>query len=132
MNDALNKYQRYRRRCKSRGNCPHCGQPCAPYYECAERRAYKSLLMKAQSSFNRSVQPYDPRLASRGPIRKWNREQDRLLEDMLSKNYPLKLVCEELGRSAGAIVARSRKLGLEQFRGCGTLLHIVSLKDIVP
>ncbi len=37
----MNKYQRYRQKCISEGRCPHCGKPCAPYFECAERREYK-------------------------------------------------------------------------------------------
>lgn len=37
----FNKYQRYRQKCISEGRCPHCGKPCAPYYECEERREYK-------------------------------------------------------------------------------------------
>ena len=37
----MNKYEKYRRSCVQRGLCPHCGKPCAPFFECAERRAYK-------------------------------------------------------------------------------------------
>ena len=32
------KQQRYRRRNILCGLCPHCGKPCAPYYECDDRR----------------------------------------------------------------------------------------------
>lgn len=35
------KQKRYRQKCISEGRCPHCGKPCAPYYECDTRRLYK-------------------------------------------------------------------------------------------
>jgi hypothetical protein len=38
------KYGAYRARRRASGCCPHCGQPCAPYYECEARRFYKRLL----------------------------------------------------------------------------------------
>lgn len=38
-----NKYSRYRQKCISEGGCPHCGKPCAPFFECAERRAFKLM-----------------------------------------------------------------------------------------
>lgn len=40
----MNKYSRYRRKCVQEGRCPHCGKPCAPYYECDDRRAQKRIL----------------------------------------------------------------------------------------
>jgi hypothetical protein len=33
-----NKNRRYRAKCVAEGRCPHCGKPCAPFYECSERR----------------------------------------------------------------------------------------------
>ena len=39
----MDKQQRYRQKCISEGRCPHCGKPCAPYYECEVRRLYKSF-----------------------------------------------------------------------------------------
>ena len=41
MRNRVDKQKRYRQKCALEGRCPHCGQPCAPYYECDERRAYK-------------------------------------------------------------------------------------------
>jgi hypothetical protein len=38
------KYGRYRARMRSSGRCPHCGKPCAPFYECETRRFYKRML----------------------------------------------------------------------------------------
>lgn len=37
------KNKRYRDKCIREGRCPHCGQPCAPYYECDKRRFYKKM-----------------------------------------------------------------------------------------
>ena len=45
------KHSRYRVRCQQAGKCPHCGQACAPYYECATRRFRKRL----QYHLNRGV-----------------------------------------------------------------------------
>lgn len=39
------KQQRYRQRCIDEGRCPHCGELCAPYYECADRQRKKRLLV---------------------------------------------------------------------------------------
>lgn len=39
----MTKQQRYRRKCLSDGRCPHCGEPCAPYYECEDRRRTKRI-----------------------------------------------------------------------------------------
>jgi hypothetical protein len=39
----MNKYQRRAASLVARGRCPHCGKPCAPYYECGERRLYKKI-----------------------------------------------------------------------------------------
>ena len=38
-----NKYDQRRAQCRTYGTCPHCGRPCYPYYECADRRAYKAV-----------------------------------------------------------------------------------------
>ena len=32
------KHKRYRLKMQALGRCPHCGRPCAPFAECAERR----------------------------------------------------------------------------------------------
>ncbi len=37
------KHSRYRLKQQEAGRCPHCGKPCAPYYECATRRFQKRL-----------------------------------------------------------------------------------------
>lgn len=37
----MDKHKRYRLKCISEGLCPHCGKPCAPYYECDDRRFYR-------------------------------------------------------------------------------------------
>jgi hypothetical protein len=44
----MNKSQRYRARMKKEGRCPHCGKPCAPFFECEERRAYKNAQRRAR------------------------------------------------------------------------------------
>ena len=41
--DKYAKNKRWRDKCVREGRCPHCGQPCAPYYECATRRFHKKL-----------------------------------------------------------------------------------------
>lgn len=38
------KYARYRVKQQEVGRCPHCGKPCAPYYECNDRRFYKRVM----------------------------------------------------------------------------------------
>lgn len=43
MGSDSTKRQAYRQRCIEKGLCPHCGQPCAPYYECEKRRSYKRI-----------------------------------------------------------------------------------------
>jgi len=40
---VINKYQRYMQKCVREGRCPHCGKPCAPYYECDTRRGIKRV-----------------------------------------------------------------------------------------
>lgn len=37
------KCSRWRRRMAEQGRCPHCGKPCAPYYECHNRRFSKRI-----------------------------------------------------------------------------------------
>lgn len=51
----MDKYQRYKQKCVSEGRCPHCGKPCAPYYECDERRAYKKSDRALQSLVNLGI-----------------------------------------------------------------------------
>jgi hypothetical protein len=38
---GMSKEERHRLRAVSRGNCPRCGKPAAPYYLCAEHREYE-------------------------------------------------------------------------------------------
>jgi hypothetical protein len=45
---VVHKNKRYREAQKAKGCCPHCGKPCAPYYECEERRAYKMAHRRAR------------------------------------------------------------------------------------
>jgi uncharacterized protein YacL (UPF0231 family) len=42
----MNKHIRYRQKNIAQGRCPHCGELCAPFYECEQRRAYKRLKYK--------------------------------------------------------------------------------------
>jgi hypothetical protein len=49
------KQRAYRQRMRSTGSCPHCGQPCAPYYECAERRFYKGVYLALRNSAKRGI-----------------------------------------------------------------------------
>jgi len=42
---GLTKLARYYLRRVSEGCCPHCGKPCAPYYQCEERREKDRLRM---------------------------------------------------------------------------------------
>ena len=39
----MDKYTKYRLRNVTAGKCPHCGKPCAPFYECETRRFAKRL-----------------------------------------------------------------------------------------
>ena len=41
--NVYGKQRRYRQRLVAQGKCPHCGKPCAPYYECGERRFYRQI-----------------------------------------------------------------------------------------
>lgn len=47
-----NKYTRYRQKQIKAGRCPHCGKPCAPFYECDERRMNKQV----SKSLNKLIQ----------------------------------------------------------------------------
>jgi hypothetical protein len=59
--DKRTKYTRYKQRMVADGRCPHCGRPCLPYYECAERRSKKNRARSLRSKFNRSSKPDDVR-----------------------------------------------------------------------
>ncbi len=45
------KGKRWRQKQIKAGRCPHCGKPCAPFYECDERRNYE----KSKKLLNRMV-----------------------------------------------------------------------------
>lgn len=51
----MDKYQRYKQKCVSEGRCPHCGKPCAPFYECDERRIYKKANRTLQYLVNLGI-----------------------------------------------------------------------------
>jgi len=40
---AKDKHSRWRQKMVSEGKCPHCGEPCEPFYECANRRVNKKI-----------------------------------------------------------------------------------------
>lgn len=122
----MNKFQRRYEKCKREGRCPHCGKPCAPYFECAERRAYKSRYLKGKSSYNRNLRSDDPRWEPRGKIRYWTEAEDGHLATLLSEARPVREICAALDRSAHAIDTRARKLGLPRFRKCQTLLGLAA------
>lgn len=125
--DKYKKNRDYRRRCRLRGCCPHCGQPCAPYTECETRRLYKAALRREGRRFNRAIKPTDPRLKPRGPIRLWTVQEESQLVVLIANNVPLADICSEMGRSAWAIAAHSRKLNMERFAKCDDLLTLLSL-----
>ncbi len=67
---VLNKYQRYRHKMISQGKCPHCGKPCAPFYECEDRRKRKSMSkllrrMVWAGILSREIKPGKPTLYSK-------------------------------------------------------------------
>ena len=39
----MDKQKKYRQKMKEHGRCQHCGKPCEPFSECAERREAKRL-----------------------------------------------------------------------------------------
>lgn len=39
----MDKHKKYRLHNVAKGKCPHCGKPCAPFYECETRRFAKRL-----------------------------------------------------------------------------------------
>lgn len=49
------------------GRCPHCGQPCAPYYECEERRAAKRARYVTKGGGSRWPRPTRRTQASTAP-----------------------------------------------------------------
>src|SRR5437660_4138598 len=73
---ASEKQKRYRARKVAQGQCPHCGKPSFPYYECEDRRRYKRVhvilrkLVKAGVMERRidgrylTITPYPPELRS--------------------------------------------------------------------
>ena len=63
---APNKHQRYRQKCITEGRCPHCGEPCAPFYECFKRRIGKLI----GGELNRLVRINVLQKISRGVFRK--------------------------------------------------------------
>lgn len=68
----MDKHQRYRQRKIVQGKCPHCGNPCAPYYECEERRINKKMSrllnrMVLAGLISKSENPGKPTLYSKEP-----------------------------------------------------------------
>jgi hypothetical protein len=61
------KSNNYRQRCRLDGRCPHCGKPCAPYAECADRREYKRAWHKARSGKQRGSYKTNPDAKRRQP-----------------------------------------------------------------
>jgi hypothetical protein len=51
----LEKAKRYRARKAAQGQCPHCGKPSFPYYECEERRRYKRTHIILRKLIKRGV-----------------------------------------------------------------------------
>ena len=54
----MDKHQRYRKKMKKLVLCPHCGKPCEPFFECAERRENKR---KQRTKNKYKVNPVDVR-----------------------------------------------------------------------
>ena len=50
----MNKQQRYQKKMVASGRCPHCGKPCAPYYECEDRRSYRKSNLALRRMVNSS------------------------------------------------------------------------------
>lgn len=63
--DGLNKWQRRYRKLRKEGRCWHCGKPCAPWYECEDRRKYKYA--RYQKSSESRVKYRRPRKRKQGP-----------------------------------------------------------------
>jgi hypothetical protein len=113
-----NKQTRYRRKIREQGRCAHCGKPCAPYAECAERRAYKRAYYHRTKtvSFQRDLAPRSAaRRAPRGPKRFWTTAEEKQLCALLDGFTPLSAICMKLQRTEKAIIGRCRKLGRREF-----------------
>lgn len=56
--DKFASQTRYKKRQQAAGLCPHCGQPCAPFSECAARRSYKQKLYRNKRRGTYTRGPY--------------------------------------------------------------------------
>ena len=71
------KQHHYRQRRIKKGCCPHCGKPCAPYYECEDRREKKNInrmlnqMSRAKIITKEQDHPWEPALYK--ARRKWPR-----------------------------------------------------------
>lgn len=99
----MNKYDRYRQKQNEKGHCPHCGKPCAPYYECKERREKKNFrrllnhMEKVGIIIKKQVNPWEkalyqsnsivPILPERTRHGYMNHEGDRRLWPRIGKKY---------------------------------------------
>jgi hypothetical protein len=117
IGDTFLKQKHYRERTRNAGHCPHCGRPCAPYYECEERRAYKrkqrATQEKTRGAYVRKTE--DRRRRVRGPLRRWTTVDDDTLLQFLAENVSLDEIVDYFNRTEGAIKARVRKLGFTTF-----------------
>lgn len=99
----------HRRRLRDKGLCPHCGQPCAPYYECAARRERKRLagqkteLRRAKNRPRKGTHRiYEPR----GPRRLWTEVEDDTLRAFVVSEMPLEEMARYFKRTETAVAAR--------------------------
>lgn len=113
----------YRARLKASGKCPHCGKPCAPFFECPERREYKNAHRRAKSKFNRKSSP-NVRMP-RTKLRYWTHGEDEELVSMFKSGSSFKSMCLKFDRPPFGIYARLRRLGIKMPSQTIALLSIV-------
>lgn len=108
----------YRRRCRAKGLCTHCGRPCAPYVTCEDRRAYQNKQRRrVRESQGYKRGPYvvhsTARKDVRGPLRRWTKvEDDTLLYLLTEGGVSVEEMVRYFKRTDAAILKRAARLGV--------------------
>ncbi len=104
---------------RATGCCPHCGKPCAPYAECAARRAAKREQNRPDPYKRKphQLKPDDPRRLPRGRQKFWKPEHDAILLHMLAMQIEPKLIAKTLKRTPSAITVRRIRLEKRKRKG---------------
>ena len=114
----VSKYQKnlnYRRRCQAKGLCPHCGKPCAPFFECETRREQRAVRRRkpVEQLLRKPNQPRTadhPAHRARGALKRWTPVEDDALLGLIRQSYTLVEMSAYFARTELAVEARARKL----------------------